>query len=96
MPRSQVKSSTLFQSFCGHLTSHGHQHHCEKQIQPCIHDTSIPLLDRLGAFVCIYPLSASEEAIALLYELINDLDGFCSNIFYSNSEKMLLLTLRYV
>lgn len=42
--------------------------------------------------MCVYlPLSASEEAIALLYELINDLDGFCSNIFYSNSEKNVIV-----
>lgn len=53
MPKSQVKSSTLFQSFCGHLASYGHQHHCERQIPSCIHDTSILLLDRLGAYVCV-------------------------------------------
>ena len=37
--------------------------------------------------MCVYLSLFAEEAIALLYKLINDFDSFCSNIFYFNFEK---------
>ncbi len=82
-----MKSSSLFQLSCGRLNPYGHQHHCEKQIPSCIHDKSILLLGRLGACMYISLSLFAEVAIALLYKLINDLDSFCSNIFYFNFQK---------
>jgi hypothetical protein len=56
-----------------------------------LHSRHIHIAFKSSGCICVYlPLPASEEAIVLLCELINDLDGFCSNIFYSNSQNKLL------
>ena len=91
-----MKSSLLFQLCRGPLNPYGLQHHYEKQIPSCIHDKSILLLGRLGACAYISLSLFAEDAIVLLYKLINDFDSFCSNMFYFNLRKMLLLTLWYV
>jgi hypothetical protein len=80
MQRSLVKSMSLFQPPCVRLNPHDHQHHCEKQILYDIHDKSTLLLGHLGA-LCNSP----QDAIALLiYEVINYIHSFCSNIFHFN------------
>jgi hypothetical protein len=51
MPMSPLaKSSLPFQSACVRLNPYGRRYHCEKQIPFCIHDKSILLLGRLGAY----------------------------------------------
>jgi hypothetical protein len=89
----ELMKSSPFQSSCARLNPYGLQHHCEKQIPFCIHDKSILLLGRLDALSVYLSFSlCAEDAIALLYELINDLHSFCSTIFYlSFLKKMLLL-----
>ena len=80
MQRSLVKSVSLIQPSCVRLNPHDRQHHCEKQIPYDIHGKSILLLGHRGA--CINLL---QDAIALLiYELINYVHSFCSNIFHLN------------
>ena len=80
MHRSLVISSSPFQSAYARLNPYDRQHHCEKQIPYDIHGKSILLLGHRGA--CINLL---QDAIALLiYELINYVHSFCSNIFHLN------------
>jgi hypothetical protein len=81
MQWSLVRLVSLFQPSCVQLNPYDHQHHCEKQIPYDIHGKSILLLGHLGA-LCNLP----QDAIALLiYELINYVHSFCSNIFHFKS-----------